>query len=259
MTAGFGAGANGPLLISVDLSKQPAKPDQAKLDKLQAGAGPEGQGDQQANARAVAAARGAGRAARQAAAGEGAGPAGLDKQIDRSAQSEAQRKQLEQKATDPRLQDLETDSKTRGVKKVSEPLVNSGGTAAVLNVTPTTAPSDRATEDLVRRLRDDTIPKATEGQGHDAPTSAARRPATSTSPTRSRSRPVLTIAVVVALSFLLLMLAFRSIVIPLTAGLMNLVSIGAAFGVVTRRLREGLGREPRRARRRGPDRLASSR
>ena len=48
---------------------------------------------------------------------------------------------------------------TSGVKKVTEPLVNSSGTAAVLNVTPTTAPSDRATEQLVRRLRDDTIPR----------------------------------------------------------------------------------------------------
>ena len=69
------------------------------------------------------------------------------------------------------------------------------------------------------------------------------------------SRLIITIAVVVALSFLLLMLAFRSIVIPLTAGLMNLVSIGAAFGVVTAVFEKGWGVEPRRARRRGADRL----
>ena len=55
------------------------------------------------------------------------------------------------------------------------------------------------------------------------------------------SRLVLTIGVVVALSFVLLMLAFRSIVIPLTAGLMNLVSIGAAFGVVTAVFEKGWG------------------
>ena len=62
---------------------------------------------------------------------------------------------------------------------------------------------------------------------------------------------MLTIAVVVALSFLLLMLAFRSIVIPLTAGVMNLISIGAAFGVVTAVFEKGWGvsaRRPRRAR-----------
>jgi len=55
------------------------------------------------------------------------------------------------------------------------------------------------------------------------------------------SRLIITIAVVVALSFVLLMLAFRSIVIPLTAGLMNLVSIGAAFGVVTAVFEKGWG------------------
>jgi RND superfamily putative drug exporter len=42
------------------------------------------------------------------------------------------------------------------VASVSQPLVNSSGSAAILNVTPTTAPSDQATEQLVRRLRDDT-------------------------------------------------------------------------------------------------------
>ena len=52
---------------------------------------------------------------------------------------------------------------------------------------------------------------------------------------------IITIGVVVALSFVLLLLAFRSIVIPLTAGLMNLVSIGAAFGVVTAVFEKGWG------------------
>jgi RND superfamily putative drug exporter len=54
-------------------------------------------------------------------------------------------------------------------------------------------------------------------------------------------RLVLTIGVVVALSFVLLLLAFRSVVIPLTAGLMNLVSIGAAFGVVSAVFEKGWG------------------
>ena len=55
------------------------------------------------------------------------------------------------------------------------------------------------------------------------------------------SRLIVTIVVVVGLSFLLLMLAFRSLVIPLTAGLMNLVSIGAAFGVVCAVFEKGWG------------------
>ena len=91
----------------------------------------------------------------------------------------------------------------------------------MLNVTPTTAPSDRATEDLVRRLRDDTIPKATKGTNMTADVGGTTAGYVDLADEIS-SRLILTIAVVVALSFLLLMLAFRSIVIPLTAGLMNL-------------------------------------
>ena len=67
------------------------------------------------------------------------------KQIEHKADD--QRKKPDQKATDPRLHDLRDDLEhTSGVKKVTQPLVNEAGTAAVLNVTPTTAPSDQATE-----------------------------------------------------------------------------------------------------------------
>jgi putative drug exporter of the RND superfamily len=146
-----------------------------------------------------------------------------------------------QTATDPRLQELRTDlEKTSGVKAVSQPLVNSSGTAAVLNVTPTTAPADRATEQLVRRLRDDTIPKATEGANMTAHVGGTTAGYVDLADEIS-SHLILTIAVVVGLSFLLLMLAFRSVVIPLTAGLMNLVSIGAAFGVVSAVFEKGWG------------------
>ena len=93
----------------------------------------------------------------------------LDKQIDKiEQQSKTQRKKLEQTATDPRLQDLKKDiEKTSGVKKVSEPLVNSGGTAAVLDVTPTTAPSDRATCRAGRAPARRHDPEGHERQGHD--------------------------------------------------------------------------------------------
>ena len=127
-----------------------------------------------------------------------------------------------------------------GVKQVSEPLVNSKGTAAVLNVTPTTDPSDRATADLVQRLRDTTVPKAE--QGNDMTVNVGGQTAGYVDlASEISSRLIITIAVVVALSFVLLVLAFRSIVIPLTAGLMNLVSIGAAFGVVTAVFEKGWG------------------
>ena len=169
MTKGFGVGSNGPLLISVDLSAQPAK-----------------QGDE-------------------------------------------------------RLTSLAGDlTQTAGVQSAAGPLVNSDGTAAVYTVTPTTAPSDRATADLVNQLRDDTLLQASKGndmEAHVGGTTAGYVDLAS----EISSHLVITILVVIVLSFLLLLVAFRSLVIPLTAGLMNLVSIGAAFGVVTAVFEKGWG------------------
>ena len=231
MTAGFGAGTNGPLLVSVDMSAKPAKPDQKNLDKLD---------DQQQQLKDKQ------QQITEQAEAEGLPPQQAQQQAKQETKSQSdklskQRKKAEQPATDPRLQDLKSDiAKASGVKKVSEPLVNKGGTAAVLDVTPTTAPSDRATADLVERLRDDTIPKATDGKDMTADVGGTTAGYVDLAAEIS-SRLVITIGVVVGLSFLLLMLAFRSLVIPLTAGLMNLVSIGAAFGVVTAVFEKGWG------------------
>jgi RND superfamily putative drug exporter len=247
MTAGFGAGSNGPLLLSVDLSKQPAKPDQKNLDKISSD-----ESDQKDKAKKKADQQE--QQLTEQLEGEGLPPQQaqqqaqaqvqpqLDKQLDEiTKKSDEQRKKAEQPATDPRLQDLRDDvKKTSGVHKVSEPLVNDDGTAAVLTVTPTTEPSDRATSDLVERLRDDTIPKATDGKNMSVDVGGTTAGYVDLASAIS-SRLLLTIGVVVALSFLLLMLAFRSVVIPLTAGLMNLVSIGAAFGVVTAVFEKGWG------------------
>ena len=239
MTAAFGVGANGPLLISVDMSKSPAKPDQAKLDDLD-----QQESDQKADAQKKADAQ-----VEQLEA-QGMPPAqaqaqvqpALDEQIKQIEEgAESKRKQIEQKATDPRLTHLRDDLKsTQGVAKVTEPLVNSSGSAAIFDVTPTTAPSDQATEQLVRRLRDDTIPRATKGADITADVGGTTAGYVDLADEIS-SRLILTIAVVVGLSFFLLLLAFRSIVIPLTAGLMNLVSIGAAFGVVSAVFENGWG------------------
>jgi RND superfamily putative drug exporter len=239
LTAAFGPGANGPLLISVDMAKEPAKADQAKIDDLD-----EQESDQKKQAQQKADKQ------EQSLEAQGVPPAQaqaqvqpqLDKQIkDIEDKAADQRKKLEQKATDPRLTHLRDDlDHTSGVTKVSEPLVNSSGTAAVLNVTPTTPPADRATEQLVRRLRDDTIPRATKGANITADVGGTTAGYVDLADEIS-SRLVITIAVVVGLSFLLLMLAFRSVVIPLTAGLMNLVSIGAAFGVVSAVFEKGWG------------------
>ena len=92
----------------------------------------------------------------------------------------------------------------------------------------------------MRRLRDDTIPRATQSANMTANVGGTTAGYVDLADEIS-SKLVLTIAVVVVLSFLLLLLAFRSVVIPLTAGLMNLVSIGAAFGVVSAVFEKGWG------------------
>jgi putative drug exporter of the RND superfamily len=247
LTAGFGVGANGPLLVSVDMSGRPAKADQSQIDKI----------DQQEDDQKKQAEQKADAQEQQIAASleaQGVPPAQAESQAQAQVkpQLDAQTKQIEEKAsdqrqkadqpaTDPRLQDLRDDlGKTSGVHSVTQPLVNDPGTAAVMTVTPTTAPSDRATERLVRRMRDDTIPAATSGQGMSADVGGTTAGYVDLADEIS-SRLVLTIGVVVALSFVLLLLAFRSIVIPLTAGIMNLVSIGAAFGVVAAVFENGWG------------------
>ena len=121
---------------------------------------------------------------------------------------------------------------------MTQPLVNKQGTAAVYTLIATTAPSDLATEDLVSRLRDTTIPKATKGQDMTAfvgGTTAAYVDLAE----KITSKLPLVILVVAALSFLVLLVGFRSLLIPAQAAVMNLVSVGAAYGVLTLVFQEG--------------------
>jgi len=124
-----------------------------------------------------------------------------------------------------------TVAATEGVATVRGPQVSADGDAALWEVVPTTAPSDPATGDLVSRLRQDVLPPlAVDGVSvHVGGQTAAKIDFTD----RVAQRLPLVLAVVIALSFLLLVLLFRSIVIPLTAAVMNLLSVGAAFGILT--------------------------
>jgi RND superfamily putative drug exporter len=223
----------------VDLSKKPAKADQKQLNKIKTSEQnnknkAKKSADQQASQIAAQLeAQGTPPDEAQQQANAQVQP-GLKKQDDKiTKQADAQRKKADQPATDPRLQDLRKDiQKVDHVGKVSQPLVNKSGTAAVIQVTPTTSPSSRSTEDLVRHLRDTTIPAADKGNSMSAYVGGTTAGYIDLADEIS-SHLIETILVVIALSFILLMLAFRSLVIPLTAGIMNLISIGAAFGVVT--------------------------
>ncbi len=252
MTEGFGVGYNGPFLISVDLSKQPAKADQSNLDQIN-------QQEQQQKQKATDQAD----QQEQALEAQGVPPdqaqaqvqPQLNQQLNQiTDQANQQKQQADQPATDPRLQTLRTDlQKTPGVKSVTQPLVNSKGTAAVMNLIATTAPSDEKTSDLVDTLREDVIPKAIKGADMEVYVGGSTAGNVDLAEEISNALPR-TIAVVIGLSFILLVLAFRSLVIPLTAAVMNVLSIGAAFGVVTAGVREGLPARPGRAGSHGPDR-----
>jgi putative drug exporter of the RND superfamily len=115
---------------------------------------------------------------------------------------------------------------------VSPVRVNAAGNAALITVTPKSAPQAQATTDLVHRLRDHVIPPVTSGSGIDVKVGGVTA-ALEDQSTYMTNRLPLFIAGVVGLSFLLLLVAFHSPVISLKAAVMNLLSVSAAYGVMT--------------------------
>ena len=136
------------------------------------------------------------------------------------------------RASDPRLQTLEKDvSQTPGVVAVSPVQINQAGTTAYFNAVASTGPAEQATANLVSKLRSSVIPDAEKGTNMRAYVGGSTASNVDLASVIS-SKLLLQIVVVIALSFLLLMLAFRSAVIPAQAAIMNLLSIGAAYGVL---------------------------
>ena len=119
-----------------------------------------------------------------------------------------------------------------GVAFVAPPRINAQGDAALLTVIPTGSPQDKAVEDLVHRLRDTIVPQAFGGTGIEAEVGGVTAALEDQSSFITNRMPLF-IAGVVGLSFLLLLVAFHSPLIALKAGLMNLLSVGAAYGVMT--------------------------
>ena len=176
LSDGFGAGANGPLLIAVKLGT-PAKPAQPGGDP----------------------------------------------------------------ATDPRLAALQSAiGKTNGVASVAPATVDPTGTGAVFSVVATTPPSASQTEDLVNNLRDTVIPQALAGTDLTAYVGGQTAGYIDLAEKIGSKLPLM-IGIVVLLSFIVLMFAFRSVVVPVKAAIMNLLSVGAAYGVVTFVFQEGHG------------------
>jgi RND superfamily putative drug exporter len=120
---------------------------------------------------------------------------------------------------------------TSGVAEAGPPNVNDDKDAAVIVVVPTTAPDSPDTDDLVSTLRDDVLPQAVSGTGAHAYVGGSTATFIDLGD-RIAARLFAFIGAVIAVSFVLLMIVFRSVVVPLKAAIMNVLSIGASYGVV---------------------------
>jgi RND superfamily putative drug exporter len=123
---------------------------------------------------------------------------------------------------------------------VVPPQVNTAGNTAILIAIPKTSPQDQATQTLVHRIRNTIVPQATSGTGAKALVGGVTAAAVDSSAMISK-RLFIVIGGVVILSFLLLMAVFRSVAVPLKAAIMNLLSVGAAYGVIVAVFQWGWG------------------
>ncbi|MDE0499618.1 MAG: MMPL family transporter [Acidimicrobiaceae bacterium] len=120
---------------------------------------------------------------------------------------------------------------TDGVAMASPPMPSPDGGAVLMRVQPTTGPQDTATEELVEHLRGEVIPAALAGTSVSASVGGSVAFGIDFSDYLAQ-RMLIFFAAVLGASFLLLMAVFRSLVVPLKAVIMNMLSIGAAYGVV---------------------------
>jgi putative drug exporter of the RND superfamily len=125
---------------------------------------------------------------------------------------------------------------TSGVASVSPTSTNSAATVAVFNAIPTTRPEATATASLVHTLRNDVLPKY-HVTTYVTGTTAGNVDFTD----QIASRMIILILAVVAIAFVLLTTAFRSVVIAIKAAVLNLLSIGAAYGVIVAIFQWGWG------------------
>jgi RND superfamily putative drug exporter len=131
---------------------------------------------------------------------------------------------------------------TPGIAGATPPFVNEEGNAAVMTAFPTTSPQEKETTKLVEDLRADVIPDALAGTDTNVVIGGQTAGVVDFSEANRERLPIL-IAVVIALSFILLVVVFRSILVPVKAAIMNLLSIGAAYGVLVAIFQWGWGKD----------------
>jgi putative drug exporter of the RND superfamily len=126
------------------------------------------------------------------------------------------------------------------VAAVTEPVLDKQGTVAVFTVLSQSQPWASRTVELVEDLRDSEIPKALSGTGAHSYVGGQTAGYIDLA-TQIGDKLPLMIAIVVALSFVVLLIAFRSLLVPVKAAVMNLLSVAAAYGVVTAVFQLGWG------------------
>ncbi|MFF9194677.1 MMPL family transporter [Streptomyces sp. NPDC014779] len=131
---------------------------------------------------------------------------------------------------------------TQGVESVSPITYNGPGDTAVLTVVPDSSPQSKATSELVDRLRDDVLPAAEDGSSLQVHVGGVTASFDDFAEIIVGKLPLF-VGVVIALGCVLLLLAFRSIGIPLKAALMNVMAVAGAFGVVVAIFQWGWGSE----------------
>jgi RND superfamily putative drug exporter len=125
-----------------------------------------------------------------------------------------------------------------GVASVAEPQLNDDETVAIVFVTPDSAPQDEATDNLVDRVRGEVVPAAT-ADGNAAAYVSGQTAAFKDIADRIMERLPLFLLFIVGVTFIVLAMAFRSIVISLTAAITTILSAFVGFGVLTLVVQEG--------------------
>ncbi|MFD3542948.1 MMPL family transporter [Streptomyces sp. NPDC058662] len=132
---------------------------------------------------------------------------------------------------------------TDGVASAGPAVLNRAGDTAAITVVPDTAPQSRATSDLVDTLRTEVVPRAGAGSAMRVHVGGVTAGYDDFAEVIVGKLPLF-VAVVVALGCVLLLLAFRSIGIPVKAAVMNVAAVASSFGVVVAVFQWGWGSEP---------------
>ncbi|TQK51665.1 RND superfamily putative drug exporter [Streptomyces sp. SLBN-118] len=130
----------------------------------------------------------------------------------------------------------------KGIESVGATTYNGSGDTAVLTVVPESAPQSKATSELVDRLRDDLLPTAADGSSLQVHVGGVTASYDDFAEIIIGKLPLF-VGVVIVLGCLLLLLAFRSIGIPLKAALMNVAAVASSFGIVVAIFQWGWGSE----------------